>query len=74
MEGNERARLIVIYRKTDGGHTQLSDEEYVEYAALRKKEYQDMKTELLTNPNTATVRAVKDDAGDIVGWVVGLVS
>lgn len=68
MTPEERRRLLILYRNAGYGHTKLPDAEYAEYAALRKKEYTDTKAAILAANPTATVRASKDDAGDIVGW------
>ncbi len=46
------------------------------YAALRQKEFQERRAELLAETDKETgkakhksVRVVKDDLGDIVGWI-----
>ena len=60
-------RLIELYKKTNGGHKRLSDDDFEEYTELRKKEYQDRRAELETEGNT-NVKPCKDDSGDIIGW------
>lgn len=68
-------RLLELYRKTRGGHVLLPENEFQEYAALRKKEYQDRRTELYTDPKVVcgSVKTVKDDAGDIIGFTWAIV-
>lgn len=61
-------RLIKLYRKTQGGHVRLPDDELEEYATLRKLEYQTRRGEL-EQLGCTDIRPHKDDTGDIVGWV-----
>lgn len=60
-------RLLELYRKTKGGHKLLSDDDFAEYAALRKLEYQTRKDELQT-AGKKNVKVVKSDDDDIIGW------
>ena len=70
MMQEEITRLKELYRKTGGGHIILSDTEFIEYATLRKKEYQDRKAKL-EQEEAKNIRPVKDDAGDIIGFSWG---
>lgn len=76
MSPEERAELLRLYKKTGGGHIVLPDIEIQKYAALRQKEFQDRRAELIAElkPDKITlkynaVRVVKDDVGDIIGWI-----
>ena len=61
-------RLKNLYTKTNGGHTLLPEDEFIEYGELRRQEYQERKAELIANGCT-DIHPVKDSQGDIVGWV-----
>jgi len=66
MNSIQQARLQKLYRKTGGGHILLEREEYTEYAALRKQEYTEFRDDILARGGKCN--AVKDDAGDIIGF------
>jgi len=68
MDKDKLTRLKKLYKKTGGGHIILSEDEFIEYAALRKQEYQERKAELIEKGAT-DIKAVKDDSDDIVGFV-----
>lgn len=68
MKVMNKERLLILYKKTNGGHVLLSDEEYKEYANLRKEEYQERRSELIAQ-GFKNIRPVKDDVGDIIGWM-----
>ena len=57
-----------LYRKTQGGTVLLPDEEYEEYAVLRKLEYQTRRGEL-EELGCTDIRPHKDAQGDIIGFV-----
>jgi hypothetical protein len=61
-------RLLELYKKTQGGHVLLPDEELEEYGHLRKVEYQLRKVEL-EQLGCTNIKPVKDDTGDIIGFM-----
>lgn len=61
-------RLLELYKKTQGGHVVLPEEEFEEYATLRKLEYQTRRGEL-EELGCTDIRPHKDAQGDIIGFV-----
>lgn len=66
------SRLMTLYRKTNGGVTMLPENEFQEYAALRKAEYQEARNNVKLIKPSAIVKPVKSDSGDIVGWEINI--